>query len=313
MTMNRSLFEADNETHLPPSSGRHRRPLAIAAIILSVVVAVAAGMWLSLGSHGSSKRQLRQARETTKAGSASQAKAALEIKANVPEANIIVDGRVSGEAPRKIGDLAPGLHRIRVEARNRAAWEQTLYLQPGESRSIEARLMMAAPRLRVESDIPGASVFLDKGFIGKTPLAAREAPRGRHQIDVSAEGFDVYSEMIELDTGETLVAARFKEIRLDERLPVMHRHAVGRCGGQLIASPRELRFESERADHSFVASLAEIENLAVDYLSKNLSLRVRGGKTYNFTVRAKNADPLLVFQKKVERARGVAVSQRAVQ
>ncbi len=39
----------------------------------------------------------------------------------------------------------------------------------------------------------------------------------------------------------------------------------------------------------------------MDYLSRNLRVKQRGGKTWNFT--AESADALLVFQKAVEKAR----------
>jgi len=41
----------------------------------------------------------------------------------------------------------------------------------------------------------------------------------------------------------------------------------------------------------------------VDYLKKNLLVKLHGGKTYNFTDPAGNADKLFVFQRDVEKAR----------
>ena len=41
----------------------------------------------------------------------------------------------------------------------------------------------------------------------------------------------------------------------------------------------------------------------MDYLKKNLRVKVRGGKSYNFTVKDGTADGLLSFQQKVEAAR----------
>jgi hypothetical protein len=41
----------------------------------------------------------------------------------------------------------------------------------------------------------------------------------------------------------------------------------------------------------------------VDYLQKNLRVKERGGKTWNFTNKEQNADPLFVFHRDVEAAR----------
>ena len=41
----------------------------------------------------------------------------------------------------------------------------------------------------------------------------------------------------------------------------------------------------------------------MDYLKKNLQLKRRGGKTWNFTTKAENADPLFVFHKSVDKVR----------
>jgi hypothetical protein len=48
---------------------------------------------------------------------------------------------------------------------------------------------------------------------------------------------------------------------------------------------------------------ADIETFAVDYLKKNLIIKKRGGKQYNFTTKAENADPLFVFHRNVDKVR----------
>jgi hypothetical protein len=41
----------------------------------------------------------------------------------------------------------------------------------------------------------------------------------------------------------------------------------------------------------------------VDYLEKNLKVKIKGGKQYNFTDPMGNADNLFVFQRDVDKAR----------
>jgi hypothetical protein len=157
------------------------------------------------------------------------------------------------------------------------------------------------PRFRVDADVPGASVFLDRKYLGTTPVETTEFTPGSHRLNVSAEGQDMYAETIEVPAGGRDVVVRFKEVRLDEAIDVVHRHGVGSCRGRLAATPAGLAFSGGNAEDAFQASFSSLEPLQVDYLKKNLRVRVKGGKTYNFS--ADSADALLVFQKAVEAAR----------
>jgi hypothetical protein len=113
----------------------------------------------------------------------------------------------------------------------------------------------------------------------------------------------MYAETLEVGAGPRDVNVRFKQVRLAEALDVVHRHGLGSCPGRLSASADGLQYETERREDAFRRPFAELEPLDVDYLKKNLRVRVRGGKTYNFTTKDGTADDLLRFQQKVEAAR----------
>jgi hypothetical protein len=170
---------------------------------------------------------------------------------------------------------------------------------PGPRR--EPRPEATAPTLRVDADVPGANVFLDRRFLGTTPVETRELEPGPHRLNVSAEGYEMHAETIELAAGSREVMIRFKEVRLDERIDVVHKHGVGSCRGRLFATTAGLRYAADKAGDSFDAPFSSLEPLEVDYLNRNLRVKQRGGKTWNFT--ADGADALLAFQKAVEGAR----------
>jgi hypothetical protein len=165
----------------------------------------------------------------------------------------------------------------------------------------EPAVTPTTPRLRVEADVPGASVFLDHEYLGKTPFETRDFSPGRHRLNVSAEGEEMYAETIDVPAEGRDVVVRFKEVRLDETIDVVHKHGIGSCRGRLAATPAGLSFSGGNAADAFQVPFASLEPLQVDYLKKNLRVKVRGGKTWNFT--ADSADTLLVFQKAVEAAR----------
>lgn len=158
-------------------------------------------------------------------------------------------------------------------------------------------------RLRIDADVPRASVFFDHKFLGRTPVEVRDVVPGSHRLNVSAEGQEMYAETLEVTPGPHDVMVRFKQVRLDEALDVVHRHGIGSCQGRLIATPAGLRYETDHREDAFTRSFGDLEPLEVDSQKKNLRVRMRGGKTYNFTTKAPTAADLSRFQQKVEEAR----------
>ncbi len=84
---------------------------------------------------------------------------------------------------------------------------------------------------------------------------------------------------------------------------MVHKHAIGSCEGKLLADPQGVRYDTANKDDAFTVKFSEIETFEVDYLKKNLRLKKRGGKQYNFTTKAENADPLFVFHRNVDKVR----------
>lgn len=157
--------------------------------------------------------------------------------------------------------------------------------------------------LRIESDVPGAQVFIDRQFVGTAPLVAQDVAPGRHQLNATAEGFEGIVETIEVTPGARDVALRFREVRLNASLEVVHKHGIGSCRGRLVATPQGLRYETTNRDDQFTSTLLDLETFQVDYIEKNLRLKLLRGKTFNFTDPEGNADRLFVFHRDVNNAR----------
>jgi PEGA domain-containing protein len=157
--------------------------------------------------------------------------------------------------------------------------------------------------LRVRSDVPGASVFLDRKFLGNTPLEVDGLAAGSHRLNVSVEGYEGHAQAIEIGDTPADVDVRFKEVRLNASVPVVHKHGVGSCSGRLVADTSGLRYETASANDAFTIPFADVESFAVDYLKKNLRVKKRGGRTWNFEDPNGQPDPLFVFHRDVEKAR----------
>lgn len=161
----------------------------------------------------------------------------------------------------------------------------------------------AGATLTVESDVPGASVFVDRQFVGNAPITLDNVEPGSKRINLVAEGFDGITRTVDVAAGPQTVAMRFKEVRLDTRIKVTHKHGVGSCAGELVATIDGLRYLTSNAKDAGTVPFAALEQFEVNYLEKNLRVKQRGGRTWNFTDGNANADALFVFHRDVESAR----------
>jgi hypothetical protein len=157
--------------------------------------------------------------------------------------------------------------------------------------------------LRVDSDVPGAQVFVDRQFVGAAPVTTTDVKPGTHQINVSAPGYDQYAQSIDITPGPRDLMVRFKEVKLDAKAEVVHKHGIGSCRGTLVATAQGLRYDTTNKGDAFTVALTNLDVFEVDYLEKNLKVRIKGGKQYNFTDPMGNADKLFVFQRDVDKAR----------
>jgi len=200
-------------------------------------------------------------------------------------------------------DLAPAGNAGRAAGPGRSAAKATPRLPAAGSRPSAPRAgAPEPPGLRVEADVADADVFVDRVYKGKVPLLLTDLAPGPHRLNVSAEGYDGYAETLEV-TGESQnVAVRFKQVRLAAGLEVVHKHGLGSCRGRLSATPAGLRYAPAKGDDGFDVPLSSVERLDTDYPKKQLAVKLRGGRNYNFTEPEGKADALVSFQQAVAKA-----------
>ena len=177
---------------------------------------------------------------------------------------------------------------------------------PKKAAPVAAPVAEAAPTLAtltLETDVPGASVFIDRQFVGNTPLTLDKLEPGSKRLQLTATGFDSVQKTVELVAGPNSVTIRIKEVSLSAKVPVVHKHGMGSCNGTLIATIDGLKYDTDNKGDAFTITYAQAEQFAVDYLKKNLQVKQKGGKTWNFTDKNDNADALFVFHREVEAAR----------
>src|SRR6185503_18186206 len=170
----------------------------------------------------------------------------------------------------------------------------------------------AAPKLGtlvIESDVPETSVFIDRVFLGMAPVTAKDIAPGQHRLNMSVTGYEGVSETIDVEPGTRTISMKFKEIKLDEKIDVTHKHAMGSCSGTLRASPQRLAYETTNAGDAFVSALTNLDTFQMDFVQKNLRVKVRDGKTYHFPVSG-DGTALYQFHQTVEKVRQRLLSGR---
>jgi hypothetical protein len=164
--------------------------------------------------------------------------------------------------------------------------------------------------LVLESDTPDTTVFIDRKFLGTAPQTLRDVEPGEHQLIFSPTGHDSIRMTVEVQPGTKTIVARFKEVQLNETVEVVHKHAFGSCRGTLKASPNGLTYDTKNTEDVFTVPLTNPDIFAVNYVEKNLKVKLKGGKTYTFAEPEGTADKLYAFHQAVDKARQRLLSGR---
>ncbi len=206
-------------------------------------------------------------------------------------------------APRAKATPAPAATPDAPRAARRPATDAPAPVEAPAPAPAPAEVAPETGTLHIDADVAGAQVFIDRQYVGTTPATASNLKPGSHQLNVSVEGYDGIVQTIDVEPGPRDITLRFKEVRLDLKINVVHKHRMGSCQGRLIATPQGIRYETTGKDDAFSASMSDLETFQIDYLEKNLKVKLRKGKQFNFTDPDGNADRLFVFHRDVEKAR----------
>jgi hypothetical protein len=222
----------------------------------------------------------------------------LDIRSDVPAADVFLNGERVGTTPYKASGLSPGKYSVKVEKAGYTSFERRVDLGP-KKQVVRAKLAAATATLRVEANVPGAKVSLDGEERGTTPVELSNVKPGRHELAVSAEGYETRTESIEVEGGKRDIKIDLVSppvATLNEAVAVKHKHRIGSCDGVLRVSADKLEYDSSDK-HAFSVALSELERFTLD--KETLNLKVRDGKTYNFNERNENHPALASFHERV--------------
>ena len=221
--------------------------------------------------------------------------------------------KTAPETPKAAVAVKPVSPAPAVSEPPRTAPTPAPFPKPSSSKPAAPAAPETAPAtgtLRITSDVPDTSVFIDRQFLGTAPITAKDLTPGVHHLNMSATGYDGVFQDITVEAGEHDLAMSLKEVKLDEKIAVVHKHLTGSCRGTLIATTQGLRYETTDKNDGFSVALADLETFEADYIAKNLKLKIRKGKTYNFADADDNVERLYTFQKTVDKVRQKLTAKR---
>lgn len=133
--------------------------------------------------------------------------AELDIVADVPGAEIWIDGALAGKAPL-LHRVPAGDHWIAVKQPGHVPWETKRAFDAGTTTKLRATLP-AAGQLVVTSTPAGAVVFVDKIRRGVTPLTL-ELAHGTYTIYVERPGYQRFDKQVQVTARPATVDAPLK-------------------------------------------------------------------------------------------------------
>jgi len=150
------------------------------------------------------------------------AKARMVIDADVPQAEVFVNGERKGTTPLAIDNLTLGNYNVVVKKPPAKDWAQKVTLGAGTT-LVRAELAATMPKtptdgeLEITADAAGAEVVIDGTVAGKTPFLAK-LPAGSHWIQVRLAGRLTFEKTLSLEAGKRIsvaaVLVRATEVRV---------------------------------------------------------------------------------------------------
>jgi hypothetical protein len=129
---------------------------------------------------------------------------AMSVNTSPQGAKIFLDGYYRGTTPFAFDQIEPGSHTIEAVLDGYYRYTTMIGIAAGRTADVYFTLQaisLAPNSLNITSDPTHAFVYLDKIFVGKTPLALEKVYTGTHDIELMAPGYNSWSTSVNFPGG----------------------------------------------------------------------------------------------------------------
>ena len=128
---------------------------------------------------------------------------ALVIQTDPPGANVSIDGRRAGVSPYGGKGLTPGKHKVRVDKEGYETWEGEVTVIAEKDVEVPVALKLKGGELLVQSEPPGAKVYLTGKEIGDTPIKVSGITPGVYELRVIKGGYAPHEAQVKIVGGRS--------------------------------------------------------------------------------------------------------------
>ncbi len=125
----------------------------------------------------------------------------LSVYSDPPDADIYIDGEYIGISPIRSFYIESGNYSIRIMAPDHIVYKKDITVKSGKLTTVNSQLKRKIATMNIDSNPPGASVFLDGLYVGITPLEIDDMKPGKQKLILRLEGFEEHTKEIDFIVG----------------------------------------------------------------------------------------------------------------
>ena len=195
------------------------------------------------------------------------------VKANISSASVYLDGTYVGLTPCTIKDVSPGRHTIKATKEQYRDQRASVDVTAAETSTVT--LSFVGADLNIETNVTGASVYIDSTYKGTTPLRLRNLEPGLRTIKISKNHYATYTTSVRLEAEKTQnFSVALEKISGYLNLSVIPAESLLYCDGESISARNE---EIDEGSHTVKAR-------AFGYYDKSETILIHRNQTTNHSM-----------------------------
>ena len=135
----------------------------------------------------------------------------VSVKSKPSNAAIFIDGNKVGVTPAVVQDVSPGTHIVKISMDGYNIWSESIEINAKKNTELTAILQEITGTININSIPADALIFLDGNKAGTSPETISEIKIGTHLVEARKEGYETWSENIEITDKEYNLTATLEE------------------------------------------------------------------------------------------------------